>query len=346
MIKDRKFDYHRHIPGVQAADAAYVDRKDRQYDASWKRRGGVGAFFTIVRPWDRLESMLAVMQSTTKNGVQAYDILDAIGSEGLEGPDGSVVACVRDLRRYLLLVECEAMERHLAPLPDRQRAKSDRLLFECGTDRCEKICEQCAQALSMKNGSYALVDNGTQHFFCDDFCAELWKNRGRIRVADEDHPQQHQERFRPSASAREQESPRTPADGGQHSSLAPWAVSTRWRFKHDMQVGAAREKIFDRFYVLRGRDIFVLNPSVFTTDAVPRELEDLYRRTPYSVDTYTLCIEDCPTDARDFFPDLQLEANHKELTEKEEWSRSLYEWFEAEGKYRLTKENLGWHVQR
>ena len=62
------------------ADVEYVRHKDAQYDASWKKRDGVGAFFTIVRPWDRLESISRSV---------GYDIFANIREEGLEGPTGA-----------------------------------------------------------------------------------------------------------------------------------------------------------------------------------------------------------------------------------------------------------------
>lgn len=105
--------YHRHLNTVTKADVEYVATKDAQYDASWKKRGGRGAWFTIVRPWDRLESML--------KRLYADDVFFGLNHEGLTGPDGSLIACVRDLRRYLLLLECEMMEqeeqRKNAPRP-------------------------------------------------------------------------------------------------------------------------------------------------------------------------------------------------------------------------------------
>jgi len=101
MSSSDKLNYHRHLESIAKADIEYVRRKDAQYDASWKKRKGIGAFFTIVRPWDRLEN---ISQSV------GYDIFTKIREEGLEGPDGSLIACVRDLRRYLLLVEAEMAE--------------------------------------------------------------------------------------------------------------------------------------------------------------------------------------------------------------------------------------------
>jgi hypothetical protein len=102
MPTDEKLRYHRHFDAIAQADIAYIRRKDAQYDASWKKRDGVGAFFTIARPWDRFESI--------SKGA-GYDLFAKIGEEGLDGPDGSLIACVRDLRRYLMLVEAEMTER-------------------------------------------------------------------------------------------------------------------------------------------------------------------------------------------------------------------------------------------
>jgi hypothetical protein len=101
MNESEKLKYHRHLEAITKADIEYVRRKDAQYDASWKKREGAGAFFTIVRPWDRFDNI---------SRASGYDIFKKIREEGLEGPDGSLIACVRDLRRYLLLLEAEMTE--------------------------------------------------------------------------------------------------------------------------------------------------------------------------------------------------------------------------------------------
>lgn len=100
-----KLAYHRHLEAIAQDDIAYVRSKDEQYDASWKKRGGVGAFFTIARPWDRFENISRAM---------GYDVFAKIREEGLAGPDGSLIACVRDLRRYFLLLEAEMREQEAA----------------------------------------------------------------------------------------------------------------------------------------------------------------------------------------------------------------------------------------
>lgn len=105
-----KFHHHVHLAGVACEDVAHVRQKDLSYGASWKKRGGVGAFMMLARKWDRLENIL---QDDPHN----YDILRAIRQQTNDlrrldrdpGEDGSILAEVRDLRRYLLLVEAEAI---------------------------------------------------------------------------------------------------------------------------------------------------------------------------------------------------------------------------------------------
>ena len=89
---------------------ALVIQKDRSYGSSWKKRGGVGAFMMLARKWDRLEELVC---PKIGGGHNAYDIFRAISrcSVDAQGADGTVLAEVRDLRRYLLLVEAEMMER-------------------------------------------------------------------------------------------------------------------------------------------------------------------------------------------------------------------------------------------
>lgn len=118
-----------HIAAVAARDVAALEQKEATYQGSWKRRGGVGAWMMIVRKTDRLDGMLA------EGGAFGFDIFKAIAAQteyehatypaGREGTDGTVLAEVRDLRRYLLLVEAEMVARgavhhgppKVAPLP-------------------------------------------------------------------------------------------------------------------------------------------------------------------------------------------------------------------------------------
>ena len=84
---------------IAQADVDYIWPKDQSYGQSWMKRGGVGAFMMLARKWDRLEQFM-------KKCSQKYDIFKSIEENGgFSGDDGSTLAEIRDLRRYLLLVE-------------------------------------------------------------------------------------------------------------------------------------------------------------------------------------------------------------------------------------------------
>jgi hypothetical protein len=94
---------------VAMEDADGLFNAADSYGISWKARGGVGAFMMLARKWDRLEHRLA-KQLVDENGNSdhRYDIFEHIARDGRgEG----VMDDVRDLRRYLLLVEAEMRAR-------------------------------------------------------------------------------------------------------------------------------------------------------------------------------------------------------------------------------------------
>lgn len=72
----------------------------QKYGDSWRRKGGAGAYFTISRKVDRYERACEAA---------GYDVFKAIrttvaGDGTVDGKDG-LLDDIRDLRRYLLLVE-------------------------------------------------------------------------------------------------------------------------------------------------------------------------------------------------------------------------------------------------
>jgi hypothetical protein len=87
---------------VAEQDHDELNRKEATYKGSWKKRGGVGAFMMAARKWDRLEGM------AEDEGYDIFVILD----KGNGGADGTALAEVRDLRRYLLLIEAEYLARN------------------------------------------------------------------------------------------------------------------------------------------------------------------------------------------------------------------------------------------
>lgn len=98
------FRYLDRVEDVLHKDHEYVDKKDRQYGSSWKKRGGVGAFMMLARKWDRLEQFM--------ERDFGYDLFAGIKRwiGPSQGVDGTVLAEIRDLRRYLTLVEAWAVD--------------------------------------------------------------------------------------------------------------------------------------------------------------------------------------------------------------------------------------------
>jgi hypothetical protein len=74
-------------------DVNRLVKAQESYGDSWRSRGGVGAFMMLARKWDRIENQV------TKEG---YDIFKTINND----PSSTgILDDIRDLRRYLLLVE-------------------------------------------------------------------------------------------------------------------------------------------------------------------------------------------------------------------------------------------------
>ncbi len=107
--------YMDHLRGVVLAGVALVVEKTRTYGPSWKRRGGAGAWFTTVRPWDRLETIV------DRHG---GDVFAAVAADP-SGSDGSALACIRDVRNYLMLIEAEMVARGTVPLPTHEQMPID-----------------------------------------------------------------------------------------------------------------------------------------------------------------------------------------------------------------------------
>lgn len=104
-MRANDMDHLEHLQPVAARDIAEIFRKESSYAGSWKARGGVAAWHMLARKLDRLEQLMG------ENG----DVFSKI-AELPDGPDGTVLAEIRDLRRYLLLVESEMAARGKLPL--------------------------------------------------------------------------------------------------------------------------------------------------------------------------------------------------------------------------------------
>ena len=78
---------------ITEQDVEELMEAEKSYGDSWRKRGGTGAFMMLARKWDRIEN-----QVSSDN----YDIFKTIKQD--PSSDG-ILDDIRDLRRYLLLVE-------------------------------------------------------------------------------------------------------------------------------------------------------------------------------------------------------------------------------------------------
>jgi hypothetical protein len=90
------------VETISAEDCWALDKAEQSYGDSWKKRGGVGAFMMLARKWDRIEKQVS------ENHEHQYDIFNAYTHDDREE---GIIDDIKDLRRYLLLVEAEMIIR-------------------------------------------------------------------------------------------------------------------------------------------------------------------------------------------------------------------------------------------
>lgn len=85
---------------IADSDVASLEKSEKNYGDSWKKRGGVGAYMMACRKFDRLEKAMSEHYG--------YDVFNGI--EGDNRGEG-ILDDIRDLRRYLMLIEAEMCDR-------------------------------------------------------------------------------------------------------------------------------------------------------------------------------------------------------------------------------------------
>ena len=83
----------KHIQQLADEDVQKLRQAEESYGDSWRGRGGIGAFMMLARKWDRIENQVE------KDG---YDVFTTIKNDP---SDSGILDDIKDLRRYLLLVE-------------------------------------------------------------------------------------------------------------------------------------------------------------------------------------------------------------------------------------------------
>ena len=109
-------DYLNHLEPIVTEDVVGLRKAQNSYGDSWKRRGGVGAFMMLARKWDRLENHVMVRRSRgTVAESKSADKYDIFAHIELDTRAEGILDDIRDLRRYLILVEAEMRARTTLP---------------------------------------------------------------------------------------------------------------------------------------------------------------------------------------------------------------------------------------
>lgn len=104
---------------IAREDVEGLLKAEQSYGDSWKRRGGVGAFMMLARKWDRIENAMTtpVVLRPDEGHPAAADMVvdryDIFARTIADGRAEGLIDDIRDLRRYLLLVEGELRARGL-----------------------------------------------------------------------------------------------------------------------------------------------------------------------------------------------------------------------------------------
>jgi hypothetical protein len=375
--------YHRHLGQIADADLNYIKRKDCQYDASWKKRGGVGAWFTIARPMDRLVNFV-------ESGDHQYDLFAKIGAEGLAGPDGSVIACVRDLRRYLLLVEAEMTQRLEAPSDG--RIYSDVSKGLCGLDfeEAEKRIMAWANSASEDDTMYEkaaremgiTVREAKLRIFKSLYGGGEWPKgyeggdfetggpvEPAVAVTNTPRPGESEEQTLSRsvegraelARRRDEPEAKGPLSWNQSERRVPrypdepvtlperaepsgtWPWIASW-----IVVSSLGQRVAEAWH-RGGTDTMTLEPRLTAElwSIIPPEARDCYSPLVpggQADPVYWLRVWEAPSDERERWPSLAPELNHAEWQGAMEYAE-LYEWHEGPGKYILRPEWMGWRAE-
>jgi hypothetical protein len=109
-VEDSGRGYLDQLSAIADADVANIEEKERAYGSSWKRRGGIGAFMMFARKFDRIEQRVSteIPAAAGAPGAQRHNLFQHIVADRrAEG----LLEDIRDLRRYLILVEAEMAAR-------------------------------------------------------------------------------------------------------------------------------------------------------------------------------------------------------------------------------------------
>jgi hypothetical protein len=110
--------FRKYLKPVADSDVSGLKKAEQSYGSSWKRRGGVGAFMMLARKWDRIEQRVTAHTDAvgSVSGPAQRELFAHIAADVIQHIDADrrvegIIDDIRDLRRYLTLVEAEMVAR-------------------------------------------------------------------------------------------------------------------------------------------------------------------------------------------------------------------------------------------
>lgn len=361
-MSEHNMGHLKYLDVVAMSDAELVKKKEATYMGSWKRAGGRSAWFMFRRNMDRLMQMLApprdeiqfslldlndVIEESEESALEkggdctvdfsvmkylrdsfiAEDIFRQIESDPNSGADGTVLACLRDLRCYAMLIEAEMINRGVLRAPDEVKVlyeapQTDTYgLIAAETGRTRKEVKDMIHDLFYKPKT---PENMTRARTLDPIRSEI-ETITTKRVGDISLTESVVERtFQP----------RTPEDGGQHAALVPWLVPFDYFAKQKIS-----PEFYNKFWRELGRSGMWVLEAYVESHTMPVGLRSCYDLRGNS---WVIKLDRCPADLREYFPNLSFELNMKEWEELPSYQKPLYTWLTGGNKYQLAEQNVAW----
>lgn len=351
-----------HLQAVADSDVKVLRQKEATYQGSWKAAGGRSAWFMARRNLDRLLNMMKDVPWPESFSIE--DLRDAASKETLgeidcaltpelagwlcekltaedifekiaedpSGRDGTVLAVIRDARRYFTLVEAEMIARGLVRpegwaqdawagmTPEQRAAVVANAVHETAPalrpDTSERRVPRFDDGppVTARETTYRVGDlSRTER---TEFASGTPEDRGQHARQDADQPQETRH-------------------------VSPWTVEA---------------PVLPVLYLSWARDMFYLKPWLsyaeefqvnMAPDLSPEQKDhvaaimSLYVKDE-TARGYILDTTAAPERWEFLWKKLPREKNHKEWEELADWRRHLYRWDEGAGKHLMRTEYLCW----
>jgi len=319
-------EHMKYIDTVADNDCHHLRMKEKTYQGSWKKGGGRSAWFMLRRKIDRLLVMMGrppvpdgfqieykdcvfnVLSGEDRQYIyrcfNAEDIFAKIEEEP-GGEDGTVLAEIRDLRRYLLLVEAEMVSRDVvAGKPVKM------VLTEMQDENIRYLAELNEPGTPEDGGHHEREQTPDERYIKKPWVIPM---EFFVRV---DRPVS-EGAFNDVYETR-----------GIYKILSPSITKAEYAALK-MLAGLRENRTLPTAIMRRLADNIV----------------KMYKDTFMFDHTYVLDISKVPADERDRWPVVPREQNNHEMMGRENWQKTFYKWHETESKWILAKEWKMWEKQ-